>query len=88
MLLTKQQRDKNEIEIQKLFTGKDELNLEDFEKVCSELFKIPSILKSLLFERIKKVEKLDEKADKIKKQPFVNFWKKHCENCEVGKRVF
>lgn len=42
----------------------------------------------MLFERIKKAEKLDENADKIKKQPFVNYWKKNCENCDVGRRVF
>lgn len=50
--------------------------------------KIPKILKKLLFERIKLVEKLDAKADKISKLQFLSFWKKNFENETVRKRVF
>lgn len=49
---------------------------------------LPKILRKLLFERIKIVEKLDEKAEKIPKQTFINFWKKHYESDTVRRRVF
>jgi serine/threonine-protein phosphatase 2A regulatory subunit B'' len=42
----------------------------------------------MLFVRIKQVEKLDEKAEKIPKQTIINFWKRHMEADTVEKRVF
>lgn len=74
--------------IQKAFENKNELALSEFEPVCTKVCEIPSILRKLLFVRIKLVEKLDEKAEKIPKQTFINFWKKHYENETVRKRVF
>ena len=49
---------------------------------------MPKILRKLLFERIKLVEKLDAKADKIGKIPFVNYWKRTFESETVRRRIF
>ena len=56
--------------------------------MVTEVCKMPKMCTKLLFERIKLVEKLDEKADKIPKQSFVSFWKKNFETESVAKRVF
>jgi len=42
----------------------------------------------MLFEYIKKSEKLDEKAEKIPKQSFISFFKREFENEVVGMRTF
>jgi len=44
-----------------------DVNLDDFEQICCDVFKIPKIFKKLAFERIKEVEKLDAKLEKIPK---------------------
>lgn len=59
-----------------------------FEGITVNVCGIPKILKKLLFDRVKVVEKLDEKADKIPKQTFINFWKKYYEQHTVRRRVF
>lgn len=86
--IVKEQKESTEMAIQKAFENKNELALSEFEPVCTKVCEIPSILRKLLFVRIKLVEKLDEKAEKIPKQTFINFWKKHYENETVRKRVF
>lgn len=53
--------------IQKAFEGKTDVTLADFETIVVDVCKIPKIFKKLLFERIKKTEKIDEKAEKISK---------------------
>ena len=42
----------------------------------------------MAFERIKELEKLDAKLEKIPKQNFVNYYKKNCEGIEVKRQVF
>ena len=42
----------------------------------------------MLFERIKLSAGLDEKAEKIPKQSFINYWKSEFEMESVAKRVF
>ena len=37
----------------------------------------------MAFERIKEIEKLDAKVEKIPKQNFVNYYKKNSEGIEV-----
>lgn len=74
--------------IQKAFENKNELALSEFEPVAVKVCGIPSILRKLLFVRIKLVEKIDDKTEKIPKQTFINFWKKHYEHETVRKRVF
>jgi hypothetical protein len=64
------------------------VNLEDFEVICKNICKIPKIFKKSLFDRIKKVGGLDENAEKIPKQNFVNYWKTEYEMESVSKRVF
>ena len=50
--------------------------------------KIPKIFKKLAFDRIKDVEKLDQKLEKIPKQNLINYYKKNCEGVEVKRHVF
>ena len=42
----------------------------------------------MLFDRIKLVEKLDEKVEKVPKQNFINFYKKYGEGVECKRQVF
>ena len=60
----------------------------DFEHVVKEVVGIPMIFKKMLFDYIKKAEKLDEKAEKIPKQTFINFFKREFENESVSRRTF
>ena len=54
--------------MQKAFEGgKTELAVADLDPIVNNVMKIPSILKKLLFDRIKQVEKLDKDAEKIPK---------------------
>ena len=64
------------------------MTIDNFEPIVEKVCEIPKILKRQLFERIKVIEKLDEKAEKIPKQSVINFWKKHFEHESIGKRVF
>jgi serine/threonine-protein phosphatase 2A regulatory subunit B'' len=41
-----------------------------------------------MFERIKVLEKLDPKAEKISKVSVTNYYKKHIENESISRRVF
>lgn len=41
--------------------------MENFEPLTTEVCKIPKIFKKLLFDRVKKLEKLDDAAEKIPK---------------------
>ena len=59
------------------------MSLEEFEAVCIDVLKIPKIFKKMAFERIKELEKLDVKVEKIPKQNFVNYFKKSCEGVEA-----
>lgn len=88
MVIPKEEREKNEVAIQKLFTGKDEIGIESFEEVCDELLRIPKIFSSMLFHRMKLLLKLHADDDKISKQTFITIWKKVFEKETVGKRVF
>lgn len=62
--------------------------MDDFESVCLEVLKIPKIFKKMTFERIKELEKLDEKLEKLPKQNFINFYKKFGEGVEPSRQVF
>ena len=42
----------------------------------------------MLFEYVKKSEKLNENAEKIPKQNFINFFKREFESIGVGRRTF
>ena len=42
----------------------------------------------MAFERIKELEKLDAKLEKIPKQNFVNYYKNSCEGVEVKRICF
>ena len=64
------------------------MTLEDFDAICTDVFKIPKIFKKLAFERIKEFEKLDAKLEKLAKQNFINFYKGNCEGVEVQRQVF
>lgn len=87
--MSKDEKEKNEIELQKAFEGgKQELKLDEFEPIVTNVAKLPNILKMVLFDRIKVAEKLDKDADKIPKQSIINFWKKHLEHETVKRRVF
>ena len=59
------------------------MSLDDFEAVCTDVLKIPKIFKKMAFERIKELEKLDEKLEKIPKQNFINYYKKNSEGVDV-----
>lgn len=60
----------------------------ELDPVINNVMKIPNILKKMLFERIKLVEKLDKDAEKIPKHSIINYWKKYFEHETVAKRVF
>ena len=64
------------------------MTLDDFENVCIDVLKIPKIFKKMAFERIKEIEKLDDKLEKLPKQNFINYYKRNCENIEVKRHVF
>jgi hypothetical protein len=53
--------------IQKGFEGKNDVTLDDFDSICTDVLKIPKIFKKLAFDRIKETEKLDSKLDKLPK---------------------
>ena len=57
--------------------------MDDFETICIDVLKIPKIFKKMAFERIKLIEKLDEKLEKIPKQNFISFYKKNSEGVDV-----
>jgi hypothetical protein len=59
--------------------------LEDFEAICIDVLKIPKIFKKMAFERIKLIEKLDEKLEKIPKQNFISFYKKNSEGVNASR---
>jgi len=81
---------KAEQAIEKEYEGKadQKITIEQFEGVCVNVCKLPKIFKQQLFDAVKLEEKLDEKADKIPKQTFVNYFKRHMEGESVAKRVF
>lgn len=74
--------------IQKGFEGKNDISLDDFDTICTDVLKIPKIFKKLAFDRIKETEKLDSKLDKLPKQNFINYYKRNCEGIEVKRHVF
>ena len=65
--IPKEKKQETELAIQKAFEGKTDVTMADFETIVVDVCKIPKIFKKLLFERIKKTEKIDEKAEKISK---------------------
>ena len=66
--ISKQQKQENELAIEKAFEGKaDGVKLDDFEPIIKDVCKVPTIFKKMLFEYVKKAEKLDEKTEKIPK---------------------
>ena len=73
-----------------IFEGRTDgtINLEDFDKVCTDVSKIPKIFKKILFENIKKLERLDEKADKLTKQNIVSYFKREFLGIPYAQRVF
>ena len=73
--MSKEDKQAGEQAIQKGFEGKNEVTLEDFDSICTDVLKIPKIFKKLAFERIKDTEKLDSKLEKLPKQNFVNYYK-------------
>lgn len=85
--ISKEQKQKNEQAIEKAFK-EDSLTLADFEPVIKDVCGAPTIFRKMLFEYIKKSEKLDEKAEKIPKQSFISFFKREFENEVVGMRTF
>lgn len=64
------------------------MTLDDFDAICTDVFKIPKICKKLLFERIKEFEKLDVKMEKIGKQNFINYYKHNCEGIDLQRHTF
>jgi hypothetical protein len=56
--------------------------------VIKDVCGIPGIFKKMLFDYVKKSEKLDEKADKIPKQSFISFFRREFEAEIVAKRTF
>jgi len=74
--ISKQAKEATELNIQKAFEGKPELKIGDFDFLTMEVCQLPKICNKQLFERIKHVEKLDEKTEAIPKQTFINYWKK------------
>lgn len=71
-----------------MFQGKSDVVLEDFDGICTDVFKIPKIFKKMVFDRIRESEKLDDKLEKLPKQNFVNYYKKNVENIEPKRHVF
>lgn len=53
-----------------------------------DVLKLPKILKKMLFDVIIKLEKLDEKTDKIPKQTFVNFCRQRMQEKSPERRAF
>ena len=43
------------------------MTLDDFDQICIDVLKIPKIFKKLAFDRIKDLEKLDPKLEKLPK---------------------
>lgn len=43
------------------------MTLDDFEALCTDVLKLPKIFKKMAFERIKELEKLDDKLEKLPK---------------------
>lgn len=86
--ISKDEKQSGESAIQKAFEGKSDVNLDDFEQICGDVFKIPKIFKKLAFDRIKEVEKLDSKLEKIPKQNFVNYYKANCEGVDESRQTF
>ena len=75
--------------IEKAFEGKaDGVKLDDFEPIIKDVCKVPTIFKKMLFEYVKKAEKLDEKTEKIPKQSFITFFKREFEMWDAKKRTF
>lgn len=54
----------------------------------TEVARVPKIFKKMLFELIKKAERLDEKAVEIPKQTIATFYKRELEALELKKRTF
>ena len=52
--------------IEKAFKD-DSITLADFEPIIKEVCVVPTIFKKMMFEYVKKSEKLDEKTEKIPK---------------------
>ena len=65
--VSKDEKQSGETSIQKAFEGKSDVNIDDFDQICSDVLKIPKIFKKLAFDRIKETEKLDSKLEKIPK---------------------
>lgn len=65
--MSKEDKQAGEQAIQKGFEGKNEVTLEDFDSICTDVLKIPKIFKKLAFDRIKDTEKLDLKLEKLPK---------------------
>ena len=74
--------------MKKAFEGKNEVSLDDFDFIVTDVLKIPKIFKKMAFDRIKEIEKLDEKLEKLPKQNFINFYKKNSESVDVKRQVF
>lgn len=65
--MSREDKQQGESAIQKAFDGKSEVTLDDFEQICIDVLKIPKIFKKMAFERIKELEKLDDKLEKLPK---------------------
>ena len=65
--MSREDKQQGESAIQKAFDGKSEVTLDDFEQICIDVLKIPKIFKKMAFERIKELEKLDDKIEKLPK---------------------
>ena len=86
--MSRDEKQAGEGAIQKAFDGKAEVTLDDFETICTDVLKIPKIFKKMAFDRIKELEKLDDKLEKLPKQNFINYYKRNCEGIEVKRHVF
>jgi hypothetical protein len=64
--ISKEQKQKDEQAIEKAFK-EDSITLADFEPIIKDVCGVPTIFKKMLFEYVKKSEKLDEKTEKIPK---------------------
>ena len=58
------------------------------EPFLKDVCKVPTIFKKMLFDYIIKIEKLEEKVDKIPKQTFITFFKREFELENAKKRTF
>lgn len=85
--ISKETKQKNDLAIEKAFKD-DSITLADFEPVIKDVCGVPSIFRKMLFEYVKKSEKLDEKAEKIPKQSFISFFRREFESEVVGMRTF